>query len=328
MASIPIPARGHTHPNLRSLNILRDLPTVADLIELCFASTMDNEGQRYVADMRRAGRDESFLNWATKVAESTSLPLTGYIWEENNRIVGNASLVPFRHNGQRLYLIANVATHPDFRRRSIARALTERAIQHGLDHKAAIWLHVRDDNPGAVLLYSDLGFQERARRTSWKGYADRALQLPQTDIVLGGRASRDWPQQVEWLRRQYPDSLGWYHKWNFSSLQPGLWHWLYMFFVDAGIHQWSALRGGRLEAALAVVPSGREPNALWLAADPRSRPEALTSLLLHARRNLTGHPHLTLDYPSGQADDAIRAAGFSAQRTLIWMEYVGATSQA
>lgn len=328
MASITLPTRAVTHPNLRPLNILRDLPTVADLIELCFASTMDHDGQRYVQDMRRAGRDESFLNWATKVAESTSLPLTGYIWEEERRIVGNASLVPFRHNGQKLYLIANVATHPDFRRRGIARALTERAIQHGLDHKAAIWLHVREDNPGAVQLYRELGFQERARRTNWKAQIDRALPLPQTDLVLSGRANRDWPQQLGWLRRQYPDSLSWYHKWSFSSLRPGLWQWLYLFFVDANIRQWSALRGERFEAAVAVMPSGREPNALWLAAGPGSRPEALTSLLLHARRSLDGYSHLTLDYPAGEADEAICAAGFAAQRTLIWMEYAGATSQA
>ena len=38
---------------MRAMNMFRDLPAVADLIELCFASTMDNDGQRYIADMRR-----------------------------------------------------------------------------------------------------------------------------------------------------------------------------------------------------------------------------------------------------------------------------------
>src|SRR3989304_5116538 len=123
MSLLPLAARAEAHPNLRSLNMLRDLPAVADLIELCFSNTMDSEGQRYIQDMRRAGDDKSFLNWANRAAESTSLPLTGYVWEENGRIVGNTSLVPFRHNRTRLYLIANVAVHPDYRRRGIARAL-------------------------------------------------------------------------------------------------------------------------------------------------------------------------------------------------------------
>ena len=41
---------------MRPLNMLRDLSAVADLIELCFSPTIDNEGQRYLSDMRRASR--------------------------------------------------------------------------------------------------------------------------------------------------------------------------------------------------------------------------------------------------------------------------------
>ena len=90
MSTITLPAKANEHPNIRALNVLRDLSTVADLIELCFANTMDNDGQRYLSDMRRASRDSGFLRWADHVAETTSLPLTGYVWEENNKIVGNA----------------------------------------------------------------------------------------------------------------------------------------------------------------------------------------------------------------------------------------------
>ena len=329
MASIPLTARAEAHPHLRALNILRDLPAVADLIELCFSNTMDSEGQRYVQDMRRAGRDDSFLRWATKMTETTSLPLTGYIWEENGKIVGNASLVPFRRKNERIYLIANVATHPEFRRRGIARALTERALQHSDERKvSATWLHVREDNPGAIKLYSDLGFVERARRTSWQARGDQAATSPQSDTTITTRTARDWPQQQDWLRRLYPDALAWYHPWNFSALQPGLWNWLYLAFVDMNVRQWSALTkaGQQLEAALAWIPSGRETNSLWLAAGSGSRPDAVTSLLIHARRILFGHPRLTLDYPAGETDEAIRAAGFTALRTLIWMEHAGATS--
>ena len=62
MASITVPAREDAHPHLRPLSILRDLPAVADLIEQCFASTMDNDGRRYVQDMRRAGKDLSLIH--------------------------------------------------------------------------------------------------------------------------------------------------------------------------------------------------------------------------------------------------------------------------
>src|SRR5215208_2651731 len=188
MSSITIPVKANEHPNIRPLNVLRDLPAVADLIELCFSSTMDNDGQRYLSDMRRASHDDSFLSWASHMTETASMPLMGYIWEQAGRIVGNASLIPFRDHGKRIYLIANVATHPDFRRRGIGRALTERVTQHARGkNAAAIWLHVRDDNPGAIQLYESLGFQEIARRTNWHAVPDRFLPPPPTDIQIVSR---------------------------------------------------------------------------------------------------------------------------------------------
>ena len=89
MSSITIPVKVNDHPHIRPLNVLRDLPAVADLIELCFSSTMDNDGQRYLSDMRRASRDDSFLNWASHMTESATLPLMGFVWEQDGRIVGN-----------------------------------------------------------------------------------------------------------------------------------------------------------------------------------------------------------------------------------------------
>jgi ribosomal protein S18 acetylase RimI-like enzyme len=321
MASFTISARAEQHANLRPLSVLRDLPAVADLIEMCFSSTMDNDGKRYLQDMRRAGSDNSFLKWANRAAESTSLPLTGYIWEENGKIVGNASLVPFRHNSQRIYLIANVAVHPDHRRRGIARALTERALQHAREKKVNnIWLHVRDDNPGAIHLYQKLGFIERARRTSWQATTDSRAPTLQTDIIVTGRNPRDWPTQLDWLSRLYPDLLGWHRKWDLSALRPGLLNSLYVFFMDLNIRQWTAGRHDQMEAALAWIPSGRG-ESLFAATGERSDPDALTVLLMKARRDLAQYyPNIGLEFPAGEFDDAIRTAGFKSMRTLIWMQ--------
>lgn len=326
MTSITISARADSHPNLRPLNVLRDLPQVADLIELCFASTMDSEGQRYIQDMRRAGRNSSFSNWANRAAESTSLPLTGYIWEEKGKIIGNTSLVPFRYRRQRIYLIANVAVHPDYRRRGIARALTQQAMIHAQEKKAdAVWLHVRDDNPGAIQLYADLGFIERARRTTWQGLGDsNALQL-KTGISITNRHPRWWPLQQNWLSRLYPDLLAWHRDWGFKALRPGLSNWLYLLFVDINVRQWAAVKGNRLEAVLSWIPSWRA-ESLYAAAGLGSDPEALTALLLHARRVLSHQRYLSLEFPAGDFDQAIQNAGFRSLRTLIWMQAGKATS--
>src|SRR5512143_2452704 len=231
MSSITIPVKANDRTHLRPLNVLRDLSAVADLIELCFSPTMDNDGQRYLSDMRRASHDDSFLRWASHMSETASLPLMGYVWEQDGRIVGNASLIPFREKGKRIFLVANVATHPDYRRHGIGRALTERVMKQARDKRAsAIWLHVRDDNDGAIKLYQDLGFREIARRTNWQAAFDTRLSDPDTDIQIVPRQPRFWPQQHEWLRRLYPDHLSWYHSWDLKMLRPGLWNWLYLLF--------------------------------------------------------------------------------------------------
>jgi ribosomal protein S18 acetylase RimI-like enzyme len=321
MSSITIPVKTKDHPYLRPLNVLRDLSAVADLIELCFSPTMDNDGQRYLSDMRRASRDDSFLRWASRVSETASMPLMGYVWEQEGRIIGNASLIPFRDHGRRIFLIANVATHPDFRRRGIGRALTERVMRQARDKKGStIWLHVRDDNPGAIKLYRDLGFQEIARRTTWQASPDHRLSVPEHEIQIVPRHPGFWPLQEDWLRRLYPKDLSWYQSWNTNALRPGLWNWFYLLFIDFNIKQWAAIRNDELLATLTWMPNGGRSESLFAATGPgESRSEPLTSLLIHARRTITYPPYLTLDYPANEMVDALLAAGFHQRRTLLWM---------
>jgi len=320
MTAITLPAQTGEPTHMRALNVLRDLSKVADLIELCFTPTMDNDGQRYLSDMRRASRDNNFLNWANHVAETTSLPLTGYVWEEENKIIGNASLIPFRDKGRRVHLIANVATHPDYRRRGIARALTERVMALAREkNTTAIWLHVRDDNPGAVKLYEDLGFREIARRTAWIAKPDSPLPRLDSDIEIVSRHPRFWSRQQGWLRRLYPDSVAWYHSWNFNALRPGFWNWLYLLLMGFDLKQWAAVRNDELLAVLTWIPHGTRSESLYAATGEGSDPEVLTQLLLHARRTLSVHSSLSLDYPAGEMTDAIAATGFKLRRTLVWM---------
>ena len=331
MSSVSVPVNSNSHPNIRPMSMFRDLSAVADLIELCFADTMDRDGRRYVADMRRASRDNGFLNWATSMTENASLPVTGFVWEEDKRIIGNASLIPFRDAGKRIYLIANIAVHPDHRRRGIARSLTQRAMGYGWGKRAsALWLHVRDDNPGAIKLYTDLGFQGIASRTNWIAKPDSLFPQPESDLQIVARHSRFWPQQQDWLRRLHPDTLNWYHPININSLRPGLMNRFYLLFVDMHIRQWVAVQGDRLLATLAWTHTTGRSESLIVATPPvqgdsgRSA-EALAQLLIHARRTLSTRANMSLEYPGGELIEAFIAAGFTERRTLLWMRAMPAT---
>lgn len=319
MTSVTLPTQS-IHPNLRPLNILRDLPAVADLIEQCFSETMDSDGRRYIQEMRRAGNDNSFTKWANRVTETTSLPLTGYIWEENHKIIGNISLVPFRHHKKKIYLLANIAVHPNHRRKGIAYALTEKAMQHIREKNIKdVWLNVRADNVGAIELYQKLGFTEQARRNNWQNNSSPLDLNPQTDFLITKRHDTFWQIQLNWLQRLYPDRLAWHGHWNLSYLKPGFWNWLYLLISDINVRQWVAMKNNQLHATLAYVPHGLG-KGLYLGTSDRSDKEAVTELLISARRELSHYyPKLYLDFPVSDFDSAIEKAGFKINRTLIWM---------
>ncbi len=330
MTSVPLPASSSASRYVRPLNVLRDLPRVADLIELCFDTNMDSEGRSYIRQMRRASRDVSFMRWASAAIETASLPLSGFVWEQDGRIVGNASLVPFRHKGKRIFLIANVATHPDHRRKGIARFLTEQVMRQARQRGAdQLWLHVRADNPGAVQMYSELGFVERARRITWR--MSKSLTPPRTrsDHARGlptvtRRHSHFWPQQLAWLERLHPEELSWYRSPSWNSLKPGMWNSLYRLFIEFDIQQWAVQKNGKLQGVLAWIPT-IHTMPLWLACDPGADPDSITTLFLNAHRDLGYRQSLTLDHPAGLQEDALQAAGFTVSRTLIWMRSESAT---
>jgi ribosomal protein S18 acetylase RimI-like enzyme len=321
MAAITAPILAQA-PQLRPLNILRDLPGVADLVEKCFADTMDSEGRRYLQQMRRAGQDNVFMRWAANAADSVSMPLSGYVWEENGAIIGNVSLIPYREKKKKIFLIANVAVRQDYRRRGIGCALTSAAIRHAqARHAAATWLHVRDDNPGAIALYLNLGFQELARRTLWQAKPDRNASMEGSDFPVTRRTGRDWSQQESWLQRIYPDLMYWYQPMPWQSLRPGPAAFIYRLMMDYEVRHWVVRNDNGAPAAILSWQAMAGMNdRLWAAVAPQGSQAALTTLLLYARRNLPWRQTLMLDYPAGEYSTAMEAAGFQPHRTLLWMK--------
>ena len=306
--------------SLRPFEARRDLGRVADLIEICFADTLDPDGARYIQRMRSAAGDPNMLRWASISAEWGNRTMGGYVWEEDGRLVGNLSLIPYSIHGRRRYLIANVAVHPEYRRRGIARQLTSQAItfcrQRGISE---VWLHVREENDPAVNLYRALNFNERARRTTWHSQSDYARGEAPAGLSLGKRHKEDWNLQRQWLSQNYPPEVTWHLQFNINTLKPGLAGTLARLFSETYLQQWAVQRDRRLEAAVAWQASSTFANILWLAAPPQVKDETVQALLQYARRQVPSHRPLSLDYPARQSSEAIQSAGFKAYQTLIWM---------
>ncbi|MCJ7623878.1 MAG: GNAT family N-acetyltransferase, partial [Anaerolineaceae bacterium] len=255
---------------IRKLNPQKDLLKAANLIELCFGIHLDDDGNKYLQQIRKAARDKKYIHWTRVKGESVSYPLHGFIWEENGIIAGNLSLIPFFWKQNWYYLIANVAVHPDFRRRGIASQLTLNAINHieklGIKN---IWLHVREDNYIATNLYKSLSFVDKFSRDTWQSKrSSHYNRIPEIDLKITKRRKQDWKNQVSWLCDNYPDEVAWYFSLKLKNYKPGLINSMQNFMRDKPIKQWAVRQSGQLIGAATWEPGYQRADSLWLAIHP------------------------------------------------------------
>jgi ribosomal protein S18 acetylase RimI-like enzyme len=310
--------------HLRALDVQRDLTAVADLIDLCFSQHMDSDGHEYVRQIRRAAQNTSFLGWVQGAHERISLPLFGYVWEEQGRVIGNLTLIPFRYQGKWIYMIANVAVHPEFRRFGIGRKLTQKALEHIREHNASsAWLQVRDDNPVAQQLYLSLGFQEHAQRTTW--HYDPPVTTPTMtplpgEIRIQARKKIDWLLQRTWLVENYPEDVAWNFPFYVERFSPSIWESILRLINEKKIKHWAAHSNADLIGAVTWEPGNFYQDVLWVATSPTWEDLALKWLLPHVITSVQNQHTLVANYPAGRAIQAFQNAGFHIHNTLVWME--------
>jgi ribosomal protein S18 acetylase RimI-like enzyme len=141
--------------HIRPFNPVHDLGDLATLIEIAFGPELAVTGSQMVRDMRQMALWGPIL-W---LGGSASSLLTGYVWVEDQRLVGNIT-VTSESNRAGVWVISNVAVLPEYRGRGIAGHLLDTALQHvrrGGGHR--VFLQVRSDNLEALALYEHRGFR-------------------------------------------------------------------------------------------------------------------------------------------------------------------------
>lgn len=310
-------------PHIRSLDVTRDLNPVADLIEQCFPIQQDRDGQVYLRQMRTAARDMRYLRWVSSLADLSGDRVTGFVWEEDDRIVGNISLVPFTEDGRQIHMIANVAVEPEHRRRGIARALTVRALNYLRRRgEPAAWLQVKADNLAAQELYRSVGFVDRFRRTTWRIKPIHLRKDPgerPDDILVRKRHEADWQAQRDWLASVYPPGMRWNLPVNFQQFEAGAFQEVRNFLDRVNLRHWVVEARGKPAAALTWQKTSTYANNLWLAFPEESEAACLAPALQSVMAKLPPRHPLAIDYPVGRFQGGFERLGFTLFRTLIWM---------
>jgi RimJ/RimL family protein N-acetyltransferase len=263
------------------------------------------------------------MEWLSPWADTNEIAASGFVWEEDGRIIGNLSLIPFQKDGRRTYLLANVAVHPNFRRRGIARALTQRALGFLRRRNIGeVWLQVREDNQDAQDLYRSVGFVDRAIRTTWRmqpGEVRTLENLASTETHLRHRKASDWPQQKRYFDQAYPHYLRWNYPVNFERLSPGIVQTASNFVEGLRLRHWTYIINGRGQGQITWQKTETFANNLWLAFNETEEHTLLPEAMLSVLKNLSQDHTISIDYPKGRSEEVFKNLGFRDFRTLIWM---------
>ena len=312
---------------IRAFDVRTDLLSVSDLVELCFADRLSPDGEALLRKMRSSAHNKRFKEWAYAMAGKVSMPFTGYVWEEAGEIIGNLSLIPYHIGSKHYYMIANVAVHPDYQRKGIARSLVSQALDflnpRSLD---GIWLQVDEGNQAAVDLYLRQGFREVSRRTTWilkpQDIPREFLAWQVPGFHVEEHRVRHWSLQRKWLENNYPPEVRWHLPLRPEYLRPGIAGKVSrMLLLDPKISQWSVIDGNALIGVVSWQSSKTHADWLWIASSPETE-GVLLDAFLPVWMQTPGHKRsLRLNFPARKTNLSLETHWFKPARTLIWMKY-------
>jgi len=204
MLATPVITRGAPSSGPRPINLTKDKRQVVALLNLTFG----HRGQR------RLGEQVS-LNYASPITMRWNMLsrgfVPGFVWEESGKIVGNVTLLESQLVGR--YLIANVAVHPDYQRRGVARSLMQEANNYIVqNHGHKILLQVERDNQPAIKLYHSLGYVAIGTMNHWHVTPSRLrIEKPVGPLIPGIRQieRHDCQEAFQLDRKVVQPDLNW-----------------------------------------------------------------------------------------------------------------------
>ncbi len=314
---------------LQPVDISRHLGGIADLIELCFAAELDASGRGLIREMQWLSHAGPVLRVLQMLMIGGQPWNLGYVWVENGRVVGSVSTQRATPHS-RAWLVANVAVHPDFRRKGIAlmmmRATLDLIASQGGDEAI---LQVDDNNLAAVTLYRNLGFAGVTTQSTWVRPA--YLPVPSFepspfDVRL--RSPSEWAEQFALASLVRPEGLTWGHPLSPQDFRPGVARRLDRFFSGRAEEHWVVTEPGTgassapLIGSLTLHVNAPDSDRLTLLVHPRYHGQLERGLLVRGLRRLGKRAwgaRVDYDVDDEQAGQVLTELGFQVRRTLRWM---------
>ena len=326
-------ASDRTITGIRPVNLRTDLAGIAELLEVCFGTTMDEAGRATIREYRWVSQSGSLTLLFAGLNRLLGGLEQGFVWIEEEHLVGNVSVsaanLP-RSLGMG-YVIANVAIHPDYRRRGLAQAMMTASLDlirnKGGDFAV---LQVDANNEVARRLYARLGFREERTFIRWQ--RSSYLRPPQLlrgtpDVSL--RQPYEWQSEYELallVRPNEQGGLGWLRPTHPDQYRPSLWRGLTGWATGNNEEHWIVRDGDgqKIVAALRVNTSFGAADKLELLVHPSRQGQLEEPLINYVLRRLDGYRHpVTMEHP---ADDQVTTSllerySFESRNKLVHMRY-------
>ncbi len=317
---------------LRPVNLRTDLAPLADLIELAFSESMDTGGRAAVREMRtlsRLGPGLSVLLGMNDLAQGVGL---GFVWIEDGRLVGNTSIYPANVPTGPTWIIANVAVHPDYRGRGIARQLVKASLDmiRQRNPQATAILQVEAQNDVAYRLYQRLGFVPERTWTTWRRSSTARMPYPvdHSDVYITRRRPNEWRAEfalTERLRPADQGGIGWLRPLHQRFFHRALFGWL-SDMINLRSLERLVIRGddNDLRAVMWLESAFAASTVhMTLLVDTPYRGLYDDALINLATRRYSLRSTLSIEHPADDSitSDLLRRYLFYPQRTLIHMHW-------
>ena len=308
---------------LRPVDVRRDLLGIAHLVEMCFGDMLDESGRAAIREMRALSRSGPLLWLLPHFPGGGPAWQHGFVYTQSGQLIGNVGAQP-ADTGRDAWLLANVAVHPDWRRKGIARQLVLAAVARAAHEGAKrIVLQVDADNIDAIKLYEQLGFETLTVRTTWRRSQNRppvAVPMP-AEIELRPALRSEWSLEHALLHQFRPQGLTWTSPLQVGQLRPSMGRRLGHFFNGRSEERWLAFRSGEAVAWLYVLWSAGTADQIRWIIIPQCSGGVEQALLAHGLRRL-GHRRcdVWVEHPDGEADALLQQYSFKPTRTLRWMQ--------
>lgn len=316
---ITIPSQNHAKNGPRPIRLNSDIPHIVKLLETVFGTSLDDEGRRIFS-----GKDSQKPAILWRLNPNASRLSLGFVWEEDGRIVGNVTVL--KSQPYHRHLVVNVAVHPDYRRRGIARNLMEYVAQMVKKRGGRqILLQVVKDNHAALQLYQSMHYQTIGSMTTWISPVSqlRKLNAP-SSVHIRKLQANEWKAAYHFDKLCLQSDLNWPDAPQTDVYKNTTWTRILNFFNGRQNTTWIAVNDNNKMIGLVNILA--EWNRTHLAAirlhpdwhEELARP--LTAFLVNQLRQMPRR-NVRLDHPDDdeQINHLLHEANFRPRRTLTHM---------